>query len=70
MKRAAAGSPGGERILTAPTDITDPRQVHALIKQTTGHFGRIDVLVNNAGTNIKARRMRELTYSFWMMFFA
>ena len=48
-----------------PTDVTDPGQMHDLVDQTTRHFGRIDVLVNNAGTNIKARRMRELTIDAW-----
>ncbi|MEQ1883064.1 MAG: SDR family oxidoreductase [Burkholderiales bacterium] len=65
LKQAAAGIPGGERILIVPTDVTDPKQVHDLVDKTTRHFGRIDVLVNNAGTNINARRMRELTVDAW-----
>ncbi|HYX49353.1 MAG TPA: SDR family oxidoreductase, partial [Ktedonobacteraceae bacterium] len=32
-----------------PTDITDSRQVTRLVEQTIEQFGRIDVLVNNAG---------------------
>jgi NADP-dependent 3-hydroxy acid dehydrogenase YdfG len=65
LKQAAAGIPGGDGILIVPTDVTDPGQVHDLVDKTTRHFGRIDVLVNNAGTNIKARRMRELTVDAW-----
>ncbi|MFM9971752.1 MAG: SDR family oxidoreductase [Burkholderiales bacterium] len=65
LTQAAAGIPGGEGILIVPTDVTDPGQVHDLVEKTTRHFGRIDVLVNSAGTNIKARRMRELTINAW-----
>ncbi len=32
-----------------PTDVTDPQQVAALVAETRKRFGRIDVLVNNAG---------------------
>ena len=65
LERAAAGIPGGDSFLIVPTDVTDPGQVHDLVEKTTRHFGRIDMLVNNAGTNIKARRMRELTVDAW-----
>src|SRR5713226_6384802 len=39
----------GYRALAIPTDITDAAQVTQLVKQTIEKFGRIDVLVNNAG---------------------
>lgn len=35
--------------LIVPTDVTDPAQVKALIDQAFEHFGRIDILINNAG---------------------
>ncbi|SDM83554.1 SDR family NAD(P)-dependent oxidoreductase [Actinacidiphila guanduensis] len=41
-------SVGGEA-LSAPTDVTSPEAVTALVKAATDRFGRIDVLVNNAG---------------------
>lgn len=31
------------------TDITDEQQVHALIQQTVKQYGRLDILINNAG---------------------
>lgn len=43
----AAG--GGEAIAVA-TDVTRPEQVEALLAAGEARFGRIDVLVNNAGT--------------------
>ena len=38
----------GRRTLSVPTDITDPEQCRALAARALEHFGRIDVLVNNA----------------------
>lgn len=43
------GSLGAGRILDVRTDITDRASVDALVARTLGEFGRIDVLVNNAG---------------------
>ncbi|MHC4844701.1 MAG: oxidoreductase [Planctomycetota bacterium] len=39
----------GERCLTAPLDVTVPAQIEAAVAAATSRFGRIDVLVNNAG---------------------
>lgn len=36
------------------TNVTEPASVAALIEQTIARFGRIDVLVNNAGTGLAA----------------
>jgi NAD(P)-dependent dehydrogenase (short-subunit alcohol dehydrogenase family) len=41
----AAGGAG----LAHPTDVRDPEQVDALIAAAVERFGRVDVLVNNAG---------------------
>lgn len=39
----------GVEALIVHADITKPRQVEALIRETVNHFGRIDVLVINPG---------------------
>ena len=39
----------GARVLAYPCDITDRAQVSELVREVRQHFGRIDVLVNNAG---------------------
>lgn len=39
----------GRRALAVPTDVTEADACRALIDTTTAEFGRIDVLVNNAG---------------------
>lgn len=39
----------GERVLALALDVTDPLAAHAAAEKAEEHFGRIDVLVNNAG---------------------
>lgn len=57
----------GGTALAVPTDVSDEASQKALIKAATAAFGRLDVLVNNAGTNYVANlvmskdtRVREL----------
>jgi NAD(P)-dependent dehydrogenase (short-subunit alcohol dehydrogenase family) len=40
---------GARDVLAVPTDVSDPEQARALIVRTMDHFGRLDVLINNAG---------------------
>lgn len=40
------------RILPLPLDVTDQEQIRLAVEKTVAHFGRIDVLVNNAGFGI------------------
>ena len=44
----------GERGLALDLDVTDPAQVAAAVAAATDRFGRIDVLVNNAGYGYQA----------------
>ncbi len=46
-------------------DVSVRAQVDAVIAAAVERFGRIDVLVNAAGTNITQRRMAELTEEGW-----
>ena len=39
-------------ILTIPTDVTKEEDVNNLVDKITAHFGRLDLLFNNAGINI------------------
>lgn len=48
---ALSGELGGSA-LALPTDLTQAAEVERMVQQTLDHFGRIDVLVANAGTYI------------------
>ncbi|HWX11883.1 MAG TPA: SDR family NAD(P)-dependent oxidoreductase, partial [Trinickia sp.] len=39
----------GDRALVLPLDVTQSAQIDAVVKETNERFGRVDVLVNNAG---------------------
>ena len=42
----------GDAVLPLALDVTDPEQVQQVVQQAYGHFGRLDVLVNNAGVSL------------------
>ena len=54
----------GRRVLDTPTDVTQSAQVNALVDATLKQFGRIDVLVNVAGT-ISFGSAQALAESEW-----
>ena len=59
----------GRRALAIPTDVTNSSQVNDMISKTIRHFGRIDVLINNAGMvreNVKAP-IWEVTDEQWRL---
>lgn len=41
-----------EQLLAIALDVTDQQQINAAVEQTIKHFGKINVLVNNAGFGI------------------
>ncbi|GHB43526.1 short-chain dehydrogenase/reductase [Streptomyces xanthochromogenes] len=49
--RAALGKDGGE-LLCLPLDVTDEQQAREVAQAAVERFGRIDVLVNNAGRGL------------------
>jgi 2-hydroxycyclohexanecarboxyl-CoA dehydrogenase len=54
---------GGE-VLVVKTDISDYEQVRAMAKEVNGHFGRIDVLINNAAWD-KIQPFMDTTPELW-----
>jgi NADP-dependent 3-hydroxy acid dehydrogenase YdfG len=52
-------------VLPIACDVSDQKQVAALVKRVSEKLGPIDILVNNAGTNLKERTFRELTPEAW-----
>jgi citronellol/citronellal dehydrogenase len=54
----------GEDCLAVPTDLREPEQVAALVDRALERFGRIDVLVNNAGGQFLAPA-EEISLKGW-----
>jgi NAD(P)-dependent dehydrogenase (short-subunit alcohol dehydrogenase family) len=52
-------------MIVVPTDITQPEAVAALFARTSGAFGRLDLLFNNAGAGTPGIPTEELTYQQW-----
>jgi NAD(P)-dependent dehydrogenase (short-subunit alcohol dehydrogenase family) len=65
---------GHERVLVAQLDVTDPAQRQAAVAAALERFGRIDVLVNNAGRTqvgaIEETTDEEMRALFELHFFA
>ena len=59
---AVAGPVGG---LVVPTDVTDEASVRALFDRVVHEHGRLDLLVNNAGTFGPARDLDEISLQEW-----
>jgi short-subunit dehydrogenase len=45
----------GGRALAIPTDVSDESQCQRMIQQVHAHYGRIDMLINNAGMSVVAK---------------
>ena len=60
-KLVAGGAPEAVAI---QADVSDPEQAAMLIQETVKRFGRIDVLVNNAGINID-RSLKSMSVEDW-----
>jgi 2-deoxy-D-gluconate 3-dehydrogenase len=54
----------GVETLPVSVDVTDEAAVGRLVQAALGRFGRIDVLVNNAGTNIR-KALHEYSLDEW-----
>jgi 3-oxoacyl-[acyl-carrier protein] reductase len=48
-REALADQHGADRVWSIPCDVTDETAVRALVDGAAGRFGRIDVMINNAG---------------------
>lgn len=54
----------GRRALTVQTDVVDPEQCTALVDAAMNEFGRVNVLVNNAGVGTAVPATRETPEEF------
>ena len=61
---AEIGAAYGGSTLALPVDVTDRAAVEAMLAETLARFGRVDVLINNAGIFGNAR-FEEMTDAQW-----
>jgi NAD(P)-dependent dehydrogenase (short-subunit alcohol dehydrogenase family) len=55
----------GASTLLVPTDVTDPASVASLFAATKQAFGRLDLLVNNAGMGSPAVPFEDIPFEQW-----
>jgi NADP-dependent 3-hydroxy acid dehydrogenase YdfG len=65
LKEAAAQWTGQPAMLHHACDVANPADVEKLFAWTNQQLGRIDILVNAAGVNIKNRLMSNMTPPDW-----
>jgi NAD(P)-dependent dehydrogenase (short-subunit alcohol dehydrogenase family) len=57
--------PSGGRVRAIQADVGDPESVAALFDMIKAEFGRLDLLVNNAGIGTPAVPMEDITFDQW-----
>lgn len=67
LRHAALRLAGGDRLLHAAMDVAVPDQVEAAVRQVRERWGAIEILVNNAGLNLRQRSVRELNPQSWQL---
>ena len=55
----------GDEVLIQVTDVTDETSVDALFAGIDAKFGRLDVVFNNAGTNIQSTSIGDIALDDW-----
>ena len=61
---AALVQAAGRRALSVQTDVADPAQCQGLVDAAMAEFGRVDVLINNAGVGTAVPATRETPEQF------
>ncbi|EJZ18693.1 SDR family oxidoreductase (plasmid) [Rhizobium sp. Pop5] len=67
LEKAAAELAGetDAEFLAIPTDVGDPSSVRALFDTILEKYGRLDLLVNNAGVGVPAVPLEEVSFGQW-----
>jgi len=56
----------GRRALAIPVNVTDEAQVEAMVQRTVDEFGRLDILVSNAGV-LRSGPVEEFDAELWRL---
>lgn len=55
----------GREVLLVKGDVADAQDVERMAGEVEEHFGRLDVLVNNAGSLVERASLEEMTEKLW-----
>ncbi len=55
----------GRDVLMFPGDVADQAFAKTVVEEVVGRFGRLDLLVNNAGTNTAHRNLADIPVADW-----
>lgn len=61
---------GGEALALGGTDVSEPEQVAHAVNTTIARFGKIDILINNAGIAGANGPFLDMTFSAWQQIIA
>jgi NAD(P)-dependent dehydrogenase (short-subunit alcohol dehydrogenase family) len=64
-KLEATASELGANVTAVPCDVADPSSVEALFARISELHGRLDVLFNNAGVNVPAQDVGDISFEDW-----
>jgi NAD(P)-dependent dehydrogenase (short-subunit alcohol dehydrogenase family) len=59
------GSAAGFRLRAVVADVSDPAEVQRLFDQAVRHFGRVDLLFNNAGRAAPPVPLEDVSFADW-----
>ena len=59
------GQAGGSRLVAVVADVSDPADVQKLFNQAVRHFGRVDLLFNNAGRAAPPVPLEDVPFAEW-----
>jgi NAD(P)-dependent dehydrogenase (short-subunit alcohol dehydrogenase family) len=65
LRETVSAAPAPEAALAVPTDVTVPASVTALFEAVAQRWGRVDLLVNNAGVFGPAGAVDEVSWDGW-----
>lgn len=65
LEHAASGIDTGPAVAAIPADAADPQSVENLFSRIVERFGRLDLLVNNAGINAPPVPLEEVSFADW-----